>query len=423
MRAREALQRSAITDPALAPQGEKAISWVEAHAPVLRTLARNTLTDGSLTGRRVAVVVHLEAKTAYLAALIAEAGAEVVVAGSNPSSTRDDVAAALVARGIEVHAREKSTVDEWAADLLAVADTEPEFVIDDGVELTMQMAEHRPAAFEKLLGVTEETTTGIARLRALDTAGRLPFPAITANDALCKHRFDNKYGTGLSTLSAIFGLTNMLIAGACVVVVGYGWVGNGLATYAKGLGARVVVIEVDPVRALEAVMDGHEVAPAATALPQADFVITATGGVRAIGSAHFPLLNNQVVLANAGHHDLEIDVEAIEAQASHADEVRDGVVQYTLPGGKQITVLTGGSLVNIAGGRGHPIEIMDLSFSVQALALHYLASGALERGVHPFPRVLDEKIAATCLAQRGIVLDALTEDQRERFHFLDEPPL
>src|ERR671933_2571698 len=270
--------RSRIADRSLAPVGEQRIAWVARHSPVLNRLARARLADGALRGRRVAVVVHLEAKTAYLALLLAEAGAEVVAAASNAGTTQDAVAAALVARGVEVHATHVAAPDEFVGDLLAAADAEPEIVVDDGAELTGRIVEHRPTLTERLRGVTEETTTGVARLRAMEAAGRLSFPAIAANDAACKHLYDNRYGTGQTTVEAILRLTNLLAAGKVFCVVGYGWVGRGVARYAAGNGARVTVVEIDPVKALEAYMDGHRVA-GMDAFADAEIVVTATGGL------------------------------------------------------------------------------------------------------------------------------------------------
>ncbi len=409
-----AAEHSHIADLALAPQGEQLIDWVARHSPVLNHLARARLADGALAGRRVAVVVHLEAKTAYLATLIADAGAHVVVAGSNPGSTQDSVAAALVARGIEVHGVHGADAAGFDADLLAVADTRPELIIDDGAELTSRIHQHRPALVERLRGVTEETTTGVHRLRALAAEGRLRFPVIAANDAWCKHLFDNRYGTGQSTLTAILRLTNRSAAGKEVCVIGYGWVGKGLARYAAGLGARVTVVETEPVPALEAHMDGYRVAPLADALPDADIVITATGGVDALGADHFPVLKDGVLLANAGHHDREIDVAGLEKAAEESAEVRDGVRRFTLPGGARAYLLAGGRLVNIAGADGHPVEIMDLTFAVQALAVHHLAGhGAdLGPGVHRFPADLDREVARTKLETLGIRLDGLSATQQ-----------
>jgi adenosylhomocysteinase len=340
-----------------------------------------------------------------------DAGAEVVAAGSNPLSTQDDICAALVERGVEVHARHGVSPAEFTADLLVVAETGPELVIDDGLELTRRMAEHRPDLYERLQGVSEETTTGVARLRALEREGLLRFPAVAANDARCKHMFDNPYGTGQTTLTAILALTNVLAAGREFCVVGYGWVGKGLAKAADGLGGRVTVVEIDPVRALTAHMDGFRVAPLRRALTDADVVITATGLVEAVGADALPYLKDGVLLANAGHHDREIDVPAIAAQADETIDARPGVHTYRL-GNRRVHVLVDGALVNIAGLDGNPIEIMDLSFSVQALSIHTLARGALPSGLNRFPDELDDLIARTKLETLGIELDDASEAQR-----------
>ena len=405
---RYAAERSRIADPSLAPAGEERIRWVARHSPVLNRLARERLADGALRGRRIAVVVHLEAKTAYLATLLVEAGAEVVAAGSNPGSTQDAICAALVRRGIEVHATHGAGTEEFEADLIAAADTAPEIVVDDGAELTARIVERRPELVEGLLGVTEETTTGVLRLRAMEAAGRLTFPAVAANDAWCKHLFDNRYGTGQSTLAAILRLTNLSASGKTVCIIGYGWVGKGLSRYANGFGARVVVVEIDPVAALEAHMDGHAVMRLEDALPESQFVITATGGIDALAGEALGHLADGAVLANAGHHDREIDVEAL----GPGEEVRPGVTRHELPGVGSVFVLAQGRLVNIAGADGHPVEIMDLSFSVQALAAHLLARGDLKPGVQRLPPELDREIARTKLATLGIELDAPTPAQR-----------
>jgi adenosylhomocysteinase len=399
------VSRSRIADPSLAQAGEQRIAWVARHSPVLNGLARARLADGALRGVRVAVVVHLEAKTAYLASLLAEAGAEVVAAGSNPGTTQDAVAAALVARGIEVHATHGASPDEFERDLLAAADAEPDVVVDDGAELTSRILDHRPAVAARLRGVTEETTTGVARLRALEAAGRLSFPAVAANDAACKHLYDNRYGTGQTTVEAILRLTNLLAAGKVFCVVGYGWVGRGVARYAAGNGARVTVVEIDPVKALEAYMDGHRVA-GMEALADADVVVTATGGVGVLGREELAQLKDGAVLANTGHDDREIDVAAL----GPGEEVRPGVTRHELAGGRAVYLLVQGRLVNIAGADGHPVEIMDLSFSVQALAAHLLASTQLPPGVQPFPAELDREIARTKLESLGITLPASTPD-------------
>jgi len=401
---------SRIADPRLAPEGHRRIEWARRHMPVLHRLPEERLSDGALEGRKLAVVVHLEAKTACLVLALQEAGAQVVAAGSNPLSTQDAVCAALVERGIEVHARHGVSQDEFTADLLAVAETGPELVIDDGLELTRRIAEHRQDLYERIQGVSEETTTGVARLRALEAEGRLLFPAIAANDAKCKHMFDNSYGTGQTTLTALLALTNVLAAGREFCIVGYGWVGKGLARAADGLGGRVTVVELDPVRALTAHMDGYRVASLTSALPDADVVLTATGLIEAVGADAFPYLKDGVLLANAGHHDREIDVPALAAEADAVIDARPKVKTYVL-GERRVNVLVDGALVNIAGLDGNPIEIMDLSFSVQALSAHLLASGAVPVGLNRFPDELDDLIARTKLATLGIELDDPTEAQ------------
>ena len=406
----DAAGRSRVADPALAPEGHRRIEWAAQHMPVLHRLAHERLSDGALRGRKLAVVVHLEAKTACLVLALRDAGAEVVAAGSNALSTQDAVCAALVERGVEVHARHGVSASEFTADLLAVAETGPELVIDDGLELTRRMAEHRPDLYERLQGVSEETTTGVARLRALEAQGNLPFPAIAANDARCKHMFDNPYGTGQATLTAVLALTNLLAAGREFCIVGYGWVGKGLAKAAHGLGGRITVVELDPVRALTAHMDGFRVAPLASALPDADVVLTATGLIEAVGADSIAYLKDGVVLANAGHHDREIDVLALAAAADRVVDARPHVKTYQL-GARRVHVLVDGALVNIAGLDGNPIEIMDLSFSVQALSVHHLASGRAPVGLNRFPDELDDLIARTKLATLGIELDAPTEAQ------------
>ena len=410
MSSADAAGRSRVANLALAPEGHRRIEWAAEHMPVLHRLTQEHLSDGALRGRRVAVVVHLEAKTACLVLALREVGANVVAAGSNPLSTQDAVCAALVERGVEVHARHGVSADEFTADLLAVAETGPELVIDDGLELTRRMAEHRPDLYERLQGVSEETTTGVARLRALQAQGNLPFPAIAANDARCKHTFDNTYGTGQATLTAVLALTNLLAAGREFCIVGYGWVGKGLAKTAHGVGGRVTVVELDPVRALTAHMDGFRVAPLAAALAGADVVLTATGLVEAVGADAIPQLKDGVVLANAGHHDREIDVPALAAAADRVVDARPHVKTYVL-GARRVHVLADGALVNIAGLDGNPIEIMDLSFSVQALSVHHLAAGRAPVGLNRFPGELDDLIARTKLATLGIELDDPTAAQ------------
>lgn len=401
-------ERSDIADLGLAKAGRQSIEWAREHSPLVDTFLRDRFSDGALEGKTVAVVVHLEAKTALLATVLADAGARVVAAGSNPFSTRDEIAAALVDYGIEVHSTRESGYPAWDKHLLAVADSGPDLIIDDGAELTVRMARHRRDQFNALSGVTEQTTTGVSRLQKIEDTIGLPFAAMGANTAQCKHLFDNRYGTGQSTVQAILNMTNLLMPGKGVAIVGYGWVGRGIATYVRAMGGEPIIIEVDPVKALEAYMDGCTVAPADEALPRADFVITATGGMRAINRDHLDLLKDGVILANAGHHDLEVDIEAFAAVADSVEDVREGIRRYIVDG-KRLDVLASGALVNIAGGLGHPIEIMDLSFAVQGVGCHELAIGGYTNGLHVISKDLDNEIAAAKLASYGITLDALTE--------------
>ncbi|WP_298334548.1 adenosylhomocysteinase [uncultured Erythrobacter sp.] len=401
---------------AIVDDGRARIDWVEAHSPVMRGMVRETLGDGSLKGKRIAVVVHLEAKTAFLALLLAEAGADVIAAGSNPQTTHASVVAALRDKGIRVVSDAGGDHTSWEQELLAAADLKPEYIIDDGAELTIRMGMHRPELYKRLKGVSEETTTGTARLHALHEMGKLPFPALTANDARCKHLFDNRYGTGQTTMQAVLAMSGRKVAGARVVVVGYGYVGRGIAEYAKAMNAKVSVIEMDPVRALEAHMDGMRVGTADDVLPDAEFVVTATGGMRAIGAPEFALLSHDVILANAGHHDLEIDVDALGEIAKRETDSRPGIHTFNLDE-RDIHVLSRGALVNIAGGSGHPVEIMDLTFAVQGLGAHHLVNTPMKPGVHILPKAVDDSIAAAKLNSLGI---GLTEGREEQADDLTE---
>jgi len=401
---------------AIVDDGTLRIDWVEQHSPVMRGMVRDRLGDGSLKGKRIAVVVHLEAKTAYLALLLAEAGADVIAAGSNPMTTHGPVVAALRDKGIRVVSEAGGDHASWEKELLAAADLEPEYIIDDGAELTMRIGMHRPDLYKRLKGVSEETTTGTARLHALHKAGKLPFPALTANDARCKHLFDNRYGTGQTTMQAVLRMSGRKVAGSRIVVVGYGYVGRGIAEYAKAMSASVSVIEQDPVRALEAHMDGMYVGTAQNVLPDAQFVVTATGGMRALGTLEFAHLPHDVILANAGHHDLEIDVDTLGEMATSETVSGPGVHTFKLDStksGRDIHVLSRGALVNIAGGSGHPVEIMDLTFAVQGLGAHHLINTAMKPGVHILPKSVDDAIAAAKLTSLGIGLTEGREEQAD----------
>ena len=404
-----------IADPDLAEEGERRIAWVEKYSPLLNALKERQLADGALAGKRIALAIHLEAKTAYLAAVLAEAGADVTVGGSNPATTRDEVCAALVRRGLAVHATHGASPDEWEAQLERVLDSEPEIIVDDGAELVSRLVTRKPQLVDKVLGSSEETTTGVIKLRAMEREGALPWPAIAANDAYCKHLFDNRYGTGESTVSAILKTTNLLAAGKVVVVIGYGWVGKGVAKYFDGMGARVVVSEVDEVKALEAVADGYRAASMSDAADVGEWFVTCTGGIDAIRREHFERMRDGALVANAGHYGHEIDLEGLVELADEVVEAREDVTEYRLRDGRRIHVVAGGELVNIAAGDGHPVEIMDLTFSVQALSAHYIAVNheRMESGVNRLPEEIDRGIARAKLETLGASLDELTPRQRE----------
>lgn len=398
----------------LVNEGIDRIKWVDRHSPVLNGLVRKAVNDGSLKGVRIAVVVHLEAKTAFLASILADAGAEVIVAGSNPLTTNASVVEALRDRGMTVVSEADGDHHSWEQELLAAADHNPQYIIDDGAELTMRIGMHRPSLFKTIKGVSEETTTGTARLYAMENAGLLAFPALTANDARCKHLFDNRYGTGQTTIQAVLRLTNRKIAGVKIAIIGYGYVGRGIAEYAKKMGAQVLVCETDPVRAVEAHFDGMVVGKSVDVVRDASIVITATGGMRAIGKPEIDVLKHDAVLANAGHHDLEVDVATLADIADTVTENRSQITTYHRAG-HDIHVLSGGALVNIAGGSGHPVEIMDLTFAVQGLGAHYLVNQPMEPGVHILPKHIDDSIAAAKLHSMGIELDHPRPEQEDDF--------
>ncbi len=407
--------RSTIADLALADEGEKRIQWVTKYSPVLNSLKEQQLGDGSLRGLKVALAVHLEAKTAYLALILSEAGAQVTVGGSNPFTTRDDVCAALVRRGITVHAVQASPREEWERHLERVLDSEPDLIVDDGAELVSRLVDRKPHLVDKVRGSSEQTTTGVLKLRAMQREGLLTWPAIAANDAYCKHMFDNRYGTGQTAVSAILKATNLLAAGKVVVVVGYGWCGKGIAKYANGMSARVVVVEVDEVKALEAYADGFRPMSMSEAAEIGDLFVTATGGIDAIRGEHFEQMKDGALVANAGHYENEINLGELKDMSAEVVEARKDVIEYRLRDGRRIHVIAGGELVNIAAGDGHPVEIMDLSFAVQALSAHYLANNyeQMESGLNKLPDGIDRGIARTKLATLGATLETMTPRQKQ----------
>jgi len=406
---------SIVADFSLAPEGAKKIAWVAQHAPVLNAAFERKLCDGSLRGVNVAVCVPLEAKTAYLTLLLKRAGANVALAGTAPGYVQDDVAAAIAQEGVIVFANASASAEEFEEHLIGTIRTDPALLVDDRGELTRILHTKETARLPKVWGATEQTTSGVTKLKNMERDGILRYPIIAGNDAMCKHLFDNRYGTGQSTFTAILALTNMYLGGRIVVVAGYGWCGKGLARRAAGLQSRVVVCEVDPVRALEAVADGFAVMPLAVAAERGDFFVTSTGTHAVFRREHFERMKDGAVLANAGGLDTEIDVPALAAMATDVREVRRQITEYRLPDGRRLHLLAGGKLVNIAGGDGHPVEIMDLSFTVQALAIHYLARhhGDLPPGVHPLPPDIDREIAAIKLETLGVAIDSLTDDQVE----------
>ena len=405
---------STIRDITLAPSGEKKIAWAERNMPLCRSIGEEFARTRPLAGIKVALSVHLEAKTAYLCRVLARGGAEMHITGSNPLSTQDDVAAALAESGLEVHAFHGCTAAEYDACIDRVLACGPDVVIDDGGDLMQGLRERFPQFLSGVAGLCEETTTGVRRLAALDRAGELPFPAITVNDADCKHLFDNRYGTGQSVWDGIMRTTNLIVAGKDVVVAGYGWCGKGVAMRAKGLGARVTVTEVDPVRAIEAVMDGYRVMPMAQAAAIGDIFCTVTGCSGVITGEHFPLMKDGAILTNAGHFNVEVDAAGLEGYAVEKFEARHNIEGYRLPNGRTVFLIAEGRLVNLASGDGHPAEIMDMSFAIQALCARYLVEhrGRLSPGVMPVPRSIDEAVARRKLDTLGVAIDALTPQQR-----------
>ena len=402
-------------DIALAPSGEMKIKWVERNMPVLRGIGEDFAKTRPFEGLKVALSVHLEAKTAYLCRVMEMGGAEMFVTGSNPLSTQDDVAAALASRGMQVFARYGCTMEEYESCLCSVLEAGPNIIIDDGGDLVHLMHTKYTGLIPKVIGGCEETTTGIHRLRAMAKAGTLRFPMVMVNDADCKHMFDNRYGTGQSVWDGIMRTTNLIVAGKVVVVSGYGWCGKGVSLRAKGLGAKVIVTETDPVRALEAVMDGFQVMPMAEAARQGDMFITVTGCSGVITAEHFEHMKDGAILTNAGHFDVEVDMAGLNALAVEKYEARHNIQGYVLPNGKTLFVIAEGRLVNLAAGDGHPAEIMDMSFAIQALSAEYLAKHQAELvpGVISVPRELDEAVARRKLRAMGVSIDSLSAEQED----------
>jgi adenosylhomocysteinase len=381
--------------------------------PVLNELADEFRRTKPFAGLRVAICLHLEAKTAYMAKVIQESGAQVTITGSNPLSTQDDIAAALVADGLTVHAWHGTTLEEYEDHLHKTIQSEPHLIIDDGGDLVALLHTQYPHLLENVRGGAEETTTGIIRLRAMAAENVLKIPMVAVNDAFCKYLFDNRYGTGQSVWDGIMRATNLVVAGKSVVVIGYGWCGKGVAMRAMGLGARVIVCEIDPVKAVEAVMDGHAVMPLADAAALGDIFVTVTGCRDAIDKEHFQHMKDGAILCNAGHFDLEINKVALEEMADVKRLARRNVEAYEIKG-KKIYLIAEGRLVNLAAADGHPAEIMDMTFALQVEALNYLNNnhGKLPNDVIPLPSDLDEKVATRKLKALGVSIDTLSHAQQ-----------
>ncbi|NMD44285.1 MAG: adenosylhomocysteinase [Clostridiales bacterium] len=406
---------SEILNINLAPLGKTKIDWVKAHMPVLGEIEKRFKAEQPFKGLKVALSVHLEAKTAYLCKVLAAGGAEMYVTGSNPLSTVDEVAAALVADGLNVFARYNASESEYRSALRSVLSISPNIIIDDGGELVEMMHSEFSANLSEVIGGCEETTTGITSLKKMKAAGRLKFPMMLVNDADCKHLFDNRYGTGQSVWDAIMRTTNLIIAGKTVVVSGFGWCGKGVAARADGLGAKVVITEVNPVRAIEAHMEGYAVMPMSEASRIGDIFVSVTGCSGIVSGPDIMNLKEGAILTNAGHFDVEIDTKALEELSTEVFEARHNILGYKLKNGRTVYLISEGRLVNLAAAEGHPAEIMDMSFAIQALSAEYLVKNRhnLEAELIPVPKEIDNFVARLKLKSLGISIDELTEEQRE----------
>ncbi|MCF8000904.1 MAG: adenosylhomocysteinase [Halanaerobiales bacterium] len=403
---------SKVKDLSLASEGNKKINWVKEKMAVLNKIKDEYIEDKPLKGKVVSICLHLEAKTAYMAIVLSELGADVYITGSNPLSTQDDVAAALTKYGVTVYSWRGETAEEYEKSLNKILDVEPDLIIDDGGDLVSKIHNERPELINNIIGGAEETTTGIVRLKALDNKNELNFPMMSVNDAQAKYLFDNRYGTGQSVWESIMRNTNMVVAGKDVVIAGYGWCGKGVARRADGLGAKVIVTEVDPFKALEAKMDGHRVMPMDEAAKLGDIFVSVTGCKNVINKNHFSSMKDGAILANAGHFNVEINVEDLKEEAEQVKEVRENVQGYQI-GDKTLYLLAEGRLVNLAAGDGHPVEIMDMSFGLQILSLLYLSENDLLPGLYKVPKHIDKKVANYRLKAEGIEIDKLNTEQKQ----------
>ncbi len=404
-----------IKDISLWESGELKLSWVRSHMPLLDGIQKDFEKTLPFKGIKVALSVHLEAKTAHLCEVLAAGGADMYITGSNPLSTQDDIAAALVHEGLNVFAVHGCSQEEYFADIRRVLSAGPNIIIDDGGDLVTTLHKEFPELVPGVIGGCEETTTGILRLKAMDAVGVLKFPMMLVNDADCKHLFDNRYGTGQSVWDGINRTTNLIVAGKNVVVAGYGWCGKGVAMRAKGLGAEVIVTEVDPVKAMEAVMDGFKVMPMLEAAPLGDFFVTVTGCEDVIGPEAFLRMKDGAICCNAGHFDVEVAVAKLKAMAVSHRPARNNIEAYTLENGRTVYIIAEGRLVNLAAGDGHPAEIMDMSFAIQALSARYLVEhkGRLSARLNNVPWEIDQEVAFRKLGDWGVRIDTLTPEQKK----------
>ncbi len=402
-----------VKDPSLADRGRLKIEWAKAHMPVLSIIAERFSKERPLEGVRIAACLHVTKETAVLALALKEGGAKVCLSASNPLSTQDDVAAALAEEGIDVYAWRGMSEDEYLEAIESTLKCDPHITMDDGGDITVMA--HQKGYADRIIGGTEETTTGVLRIESLAKEGILRYPVITVNNAETKWNFDNVYGTGQSTIDGILRATNIMIAGKWFVVAGYGHVGRGIAMRARGMGAKVIVTEVDPIRALMAAMDGYMVMPMKEAAKIGDIFVTATGNRDVIKAEHISLMKDGAILANAGHFDVEVSVKDLELMALSRREIRENLREYLLPNGRRVYLIAEGRLVNLVAAEGHPSEVMDMSFSNQALAVEHLVKEgrSLPPKVHPVPRQIDEEVARLKLRSMGIEIDVLTPEQEK----------
>ena len=405
-----------IRDASLAPEGVRRVEWSAREMPVVRQIRDRFTGERPLSGLRVAACLHITSETANLALALRDGGAGVVLCASNPLSTQDDVAAALVAEyGMATYAINGEDNETYYQHINAALDHRPNITLDDGADLVTTLHTTRTELLEGVVGGTEETTTGVVRLKSLAEAGKLKYPMISVNDASTKHFFDNRYGTGQSTLDGITRATNILWAGKKVVICGYGWCGRGVAMRAKGMGAHTIVTEVDPIKALEAAMDGHQVTAMQEAAQVGDIFITVTGDTKVIARSHLEAMKDGAVIANSGHFNVEIDIQALEEMAEGKQRVRPFVDEYLMMDGRRLYLLGEGRIINLAAAEGHPSAVMDMSFANQALSVEHIAQNAhkLERKVYPVPRQIDEEVGRLKLKAMGIAIDSLTEEQKQ----------